>query len=182
MGADTKDLEAFQAKLRKLRDEELVVFNERALRKLANDLLRLVIPATPVAGSTYEEVKGNQRVVREGGTLKRGWVSKTHEEAESGKGAPGASEIAAYLNGVQITRRGNAFEIEIVNPVEYAAYVEYGHRQTPGRYVPAIGARLVANWIEGKHFVQKSEQVFEPKMQATVQAELEKFLKEALND
>ena len=26
--------------------------------------------------------------------------------------------------------------------MEYASYVEYGHRQEPGRYVPALGKRL----------------------------------------
>jgi len=33
--------------------------------------------------------------------------------------------------------------------VEYAPYVEFGHRQEPGRYVPAIGKRLVASYVDG---------------------------------
>lgn len=37
--------------------------------------------------------------------------------------------------------------------VVYAPYVELGHRQTPGRYVPAIGKRLVADHVDGKYFL-----------------------------
>lgn len=37
--------------------------------------------------------------------------------------------------------------------VEYAPYVELGHMQEPGRYVPAIGKRLVADYVPGKYFL-----------------------------
>ena len=40
--------------------------------------------------------------------------------------------------------------------MEYASYVERGHRQTPGRYVPAIGKRLKASWVPGQWFMQRS--------------------------
>ena len=38
---------------------------------------------------------------------------------------------------------------------EYAPHVEYGHRQQPGRYVPKIGKRLKASYVDGQHFFQK---------------------------
>lgn len=38
--------------------------------------------------------------------------------------------------------------------VEYAPYVEFGHMQEVGRYVPAIGKRLVQPKIEAKHFLK----------------------------
>lgn len=50
----------------------------------------------------------------------------------------------------QITQKGNSYTIEIINPVEYASYVEYGHRQTPGRFVPAIGKKLKKSWVKGR--------------------------------
>ncbi len=37
---------------------------------------------------------------------------------------------------------------------EYAPHVEYGHRQTPGRYVPAIGARLKASFVQGRYYLK----------------------------
>lgn len=38
--------------------------------------------------------------------------------------------------------------------VEYGKYVELGHRQDPGRYVPAIGKRLVADYVAPQPFLR----------------------------
>ena len=38
--------------------------------------------------------------------------------------------------------------------VNYAPYVELGHHQQPGRYVPKIGKRLVRSWVPGKPFLR----------------------------
>ena len=38
--------------------------------------------------------------------------------------------------------------------VEYAPYVELGHDQEVGRYVPALGKRLVASHVDGKPFIR----------------------------
>ncbi|WP_119325703.1 HK97 gp10 family phage protein [Companilactobacillus musae] len=54
------------------------------------------------------------------------------------------------------TYTGNAFVIELQNNTEYASYVEDGHRQTPGRYVPTIGKRLKASWVPGTHMLMKT--------------------------
>ena len=39
---------------------------------------------------------------------------------------------------------------------DYAVYVEVGHSQQPGRYVPAIGKRLVASWVEGRWYMART--------------------------
>ena len=44
--------------------------------------------------------------------------------------------------------------VKIGTDVYYAPYVEYGHNQEPGRYVPAIGARLVASHVAAKPFME----------------------------
>ncbi len=53
----------------------------------------------------------------------------------------------------------NSVRVEVSGPrgrvgyvAEHAPHVEYGHRQTPGRYVPAIGKRLKASFVPGQHF------------------------------
>ena len=38
--------------------------------------------------------------------------------------------------------------------VKYAPYVELGHHQEPGRYVPAIGKRLVRSFVPGKPYLR----------------------------
>lgn len=49
-----------------------------------------------------------------------------------------------------------AWTIDIINNAEYASFVEEGHRQKPGRYVPAIGKKLKAGWVPGQHFMKAS--------------------------
>lgn len=39
----------------------------------------------------------------------------------------------------------------------YASYVNDGHRQQPGRYVPILGKRLVENWVDGLNMAEKAE-------------------------
>ena len=42
--------------------------------------------------------------------------------------------------------------------VEYAPYVEFGHHQEVGRYVPAIGARLVREYVPAQPFLKPAIQ------------------------
>lgn len=39
---------------------------------------------------------------------------------------------------------------------DYAPHVEYGHRQQVGRYVHAIGKRLVQPYVKGQYFLKKN--------------------------
>lgn len=41
--------------------------------------------------------------------------------------------LRAGWNALPATKSGDKFVVKIVNPVEYAHYVEYGYLQTPGR-------------------------------------------------
>ena len=43
------------------------------------------------------------------------------------------------------------------NPVDYAPYVEYGHRQEAGKFIPALGKRLKKSWVPGVHMLAKAE-------------------------
>lgn len=100
----------------------------------------------------YEESGKN------GGTLRRNWtISKN------------------------VTKQGTTYSIEIINPIEYASYVEYGHRQEVGRYVPAIGKKLVKPWVEGKFMLTISEVEVEALTPKLLQARLNKMLKGKMN-
>jgi hypothetical protein len=53
-------------------------------------------------------------------------------------------------------KTGNTYYAEVgpdIMVAPYAVWVEMGHGQTPGRYVPAINKRLVADWVNGKWFM-----------------------------
>ena len=66
----------------------------------------------------------------------------------------------------------------IINPTEYASYVEYGHRQTPGRYVPALGKSLKANWVKGRFMLTISIQEVEKALPGVLERNLYELLKE----
>lgn len=108
----------------------------RCTQKLAAQLMNAVIKRTPVKS----------------GTLRRGWMA--------GKAPVGGGKVAAKTS-MQVAKKGKVYEIVVFNSVNYASYVEYGHRQEPGRYVPAIGKRLKNSWVKGQFMLKISEQELE---------------------
>ena len=81
-----------------------------------------------------------------------------------------------------VEKRGDLYYIEVINPLEYAQYVEYGHRQTPGRYVPAIGKRLKKSWVQGKFMLTLSENEIQRDMDKIIKQKLIQLLKEAIKN
>ena len=54
-----------------------------------------------------------------------------------------------------ITHEQESNDTEVIgSTVFYAPYVELGHHQEPGRYVPAIKKRLVRSFVPGKQFIR----------------------------
>ncbi|ERL09788.1 HK97 gp10 family phage protein [Olsenella profusa] len=51
---------------------------------------------------------------------------------------------------------------------EYAPHVEYGHRQQVGRYVPKLGKRLKAPYVEGRHFLSQEVRRAQPILERRV--------------
>lgn len=165
-----KGLKDFQKKLEKLQDSE--EFVESCAKELAAQLYALVVEKTPIGDyNIYVEVtarrdsknhkKGDKYMKAEstgkdGGTLQRGWTIGS------------------------ITKEGNTIKVEIINPVEYASYVEYGHVQTPGRYVPAIGKTLKRAWVEGKLMMTESEQALERITPKVLENKIKRYLRECL--
>ena len=72
------------------------------------------------------------------------------------KGASGKRRDAWTI--LPIEKHGEQYTVTIINNLEYASYVEYGHRQTPGRYVPALGKTLKASWVKERFMLTISEQ------------------------
>lgn len=74
-----------------------------------------------------------------------------------------AADYAAALAPVQTGNLKNSLTHQVVQEeqavyvgtaVEYAPYVEFGHHQEVGRYVPAIERRLVRDYVPGKPFLK----------------------------
>ena len=145
--------------LAKLQSADLDKFCRDTSKELAARLLSLVIPATPVG--KYSKASG-----KKGGTLRRGWTARTELEAAS---RGGNSNAQAYAQAMPISKQGTTYVVEVINPVHYASYVEFGHR-TPG-----------GGWAEGQYFLTISEQQLRGRAPAIIEDKLKKLLRGAFN-
>lgn len=116
-GIDLKPFLEFQKKM-KLMENEVSSICEACARELAARLLAKVIKRTP----------------SDTGNLRRGWTGGVNGNAVS------------YANSLKVDKKGNIYIIEIINPVEYASYVESGHR-----------TRNHKGWVEGRFMLRISE-------------------------
>lgn len=159
---DFRQLKRMQEKMEKLEYVDIDLFCKQVSKELAARLLGKVIKRTPVG--KYPSSTG-----KVGGTLKKGWTGGKSMSAK------------AYASSLPITKTGNVYEIEIINPVKYASYVEFGHRQEPGRFVPAIGKKLKKGWVKGRFMLTISEMELESQAERIIEKKLIKFLGEYLN-
>lgn len=84
---------------------------------------------------------------RVGGTLRRGWTIG------------------------EIKHTGNIYEIEIINPVEYAMYVEFGHRTNNHK-----------GWVRGRFMLTLSEKEIENIVPSLIEKRLNEYLKGVFGD
>lgn len=73
-------------------------------------------------------------------------------------------------------KKGLKFEMDLANNLEYAEHVEYGHRQEPGRFVPAIGKRLKADFVPGSYMLRDGTRRLEETLGPAVQREVKKVV------
>lgn len=76
---------------------------------------------------------------------------------------------------------GGGYRITLVNENDYASYVEYGHRQTPGRFVPALGKCLKAGWVKGRFMMTISKEEVEALAPGLLEDLLYKVMREGFN-
>lgn len=153
------DLKKLQARLNKIKTGETQAFVEECARELAARLLAKVIKRTPVG----EYPKGSGK---KGGTLRRGWTSRQSGSGSEGRKTSGAK---SYADSLKINHYGNSLVIEIVNPVEYASYVEYGHRTAGHR-----------GWVQGHFMLTISEQEIQEAAPRVLESKIRKFLGECM--
>ena len=86
---------------------------------------------------------------------------------------------------------GEHYMIALINNLVYASYAEYGHWQTPGRFIPGYwqaerfvydpnaqgGMVLKKHWVKGRFMLTISSQELEQQMPAILEAKLYDFIK-----
>lgn len=158
-GFNFEELNDFKDKLEKLESAEKEKIMEMAIKRVASRFLREALKITPV---------GNYNDGRVGGTLRRGWTANGQRNAELSATFGGDNDFTGALNRVKVRRRGNVYVIEIENVVEYASYVNYGHRTRNG------------GWVEGQFFMEIAADKIEGKKDKDIENVVIKYLKEAL--
>ncbi|GAA4828009.1 HK97 gp10 family phage protein [Paenibacillus vulneris] len=68
-----------------------------------------------------------------------------------------------------IQKNGSEYQIEVINPVEYSKYVEFGHR-----------TRNHTGWVEGRFMLTISENELRREMNAIMERKFEQFIKRYL--
>ncbi len=122
--------------------------NIKGLKEFQKELEKLQDPdefleqcAKELASVLWSALLHNTPV--DNGTLRRGWIVG------------------------DIKKQGNTYVIEIINPVEYASYVEYGHRTANHK-----------GWVKGQFFMQKSVQEIERLTPKILEDEIKKYMKD----
>lgn len=148
MAAKFDQLTKFADDLKRLNDVEKEKYIEGCLKEAAARLLAKVIKRTPV---------GKYADGRVGGTLRRGWTGESNQSVDK------------YINSLNVKRQGDKYIIDIINPVEYASYVEYGHR-----------TRDHTGWVDGKFMLTISANEVNEMLPQILEKRLEKMLKEVM--
>lgn len=170
-------LKQFSKNVKNLSKKEMDKICEEILREMTLRFLKKVIQVTPVGKSQYVQrrlrkengeylryvrgkSKGRIKTKRvntyTGGTLRRGWILGKQSLVSrilrrkvivTNKSKPNDQEIKAFINTLKFKKAGKYYRITVVNPIEYAKFVNYGHRKRGGK-----------GWVQGYHFVEKAEQ------------------------
>lgn len=145
---DVRGMKDFQKQLKKIQDSD--AFVESCIKELAARLLAMVVKRTPVG----QYPAGSGMI---GGTLRRGWTGGKVASAKE------------YANSIKVNHFGNTYVVEIVNPVEYASYVEYGHRTANHK-----------GWVKGQFMMTLSEQELLNIAPRVLEAKIRKYLGECI--
>ena len=176
MGSDaTKELRAFRDQLVELQKTSQPFLLECA-SKLVMRLLPLAKKRTPVGVKplwAFERAEDDDVISVGDGVSKR-------ERLQALWAGYTGGNLRRSWRAVDPVRSGNLFLATLRNSAKYASYVEEGHRQTPGRYVPHLGLRLKAPWVPGRHMLKLAEQELEPLIPGLLQDKQDAWLKRGM--
>ena len=137
-----KELEKSLTKIQKDVDDFIVSLSKEVAARLLAKVIKRTLPGK------YPKSSG-----KKGGTLRRGWTA--------------GKKRADFIEGIQVNKRGSIYEVVIKNSVEYASYVEFGHR-----------TRNHKGWVPGRFMLTISEQELEGDLEKIIQNKLQKFMGE----
>lgn len=163
------------------------------VKSLGALLLRKVIFRTPVGDyendfQTYKRnnkkknIKaGDIKYDKKGKAKRKGYKSVTSKNVTYIYRRRGGNLRRNWTIG-EVSKKGLMYSVEVINPTHYASYVEYGHRQTPGRFVPVLGKKLKRAWVPGRFMLTISENEIKENMDAILEKKLDSILKKVFGN
>lgn len=192
---DIGGLRKFQEKLRKVSETTKEAMICESLHLMAAEYLREAKSKTANRGGKEFEVseKAYSRINAYEVTDKGYAVAKNRNRggrtkqlkriAKSKKGntyrvlTPSEHMQRSWM-ALDIRKKGLKQIIPIVNTASYASFVNDGHRQQKGRFVPAIGKRLTKSFVPGKHITDAAEKKVRSKTGKILQRAYNKYVQE----
>lgn len=148
-------LEELRNRIEALTKEDRDAFFKEATNTLGNAVMGKARELTPV-GDYSDRFPPYNNVV--GGTLRDSWKMTPVEKS------------------------GNVYLVKVQNPVEYASYVNYGHKQNVGQFIPPYRKRAKKPFIKGQYMLEKAEMQTNPQAKALLLPITQKYLKKVFED
>jgi len=179
--ADFKQLQELADRINEFSNFDKDAFCREMANELAQRLYAMVVKKTPTGQKPKFDAPNTAKVKGASGKSKSFLTKEGAILQQYWSGYQGG-ELKRAWRVESVKKVGNEYVCEIINPTKYAPYVEYGHRQTPGRYVPALGKQLKSAWVEGHFMMTISEKKVESIAPKLLEKELQKRLMEIFND
>ena len=74
----------------------------------------------------------------------------------------------------EVELNGNEYSMTVGSSLSYARYVEEGHKQDVGKYIPVIKTKLKKEFVPGNHVIKDSVDLHQSKLIKRIQERVEK--------
>lgn len=80
-----------------------------------------------------------------------------------------SGDLRRSMTHGEVKKNLNVYEVEVGSALEYAQAVEEGHKQEVGKYIPAIGKRLKQSFVQGRHMIGDSIEIYQRELNNSIE-------------
>lgn len=165
---DFRGFEDLQKRIAELNSSTMEEAKRQSMKEMAAVYIREAKKNTPVKGTEVSENEYKNSRVAEYSKVKdfnkhKKLYSSDAKVAYKRKGERkfkmlhNSEHMRRSWNAGTVVREGREYKVKVFNTASYASYVNDGHRQQPGRFVPILGKQLVKGWVDGLNMAEKAE-------------------------
>ncbi len=83
-----------------------------------------------------------------------------------------SGDLRRSMTHGKVELMNKTYKIRLGSALLYAQPVEEGHFQAVGKYVPAIGKKLVKSFVPGKHMIADSLTIYQKELETSIQSRI----------